>query len=134
VKAPYPKKPKDIQVRIIHRTINDGLVSGIKTSAEVPLELKLRDYVVRLGYSSSHLVGFIVQLFTKGKVRVDFMNYTERLELVNPGDKISGAQAMSLFDDFIKELNQAGLIESSQDIGKTTQNIVVHPGTRPRAS
>jgi hypothetical protein len=127
MKAPYPKHPRDIKIRIIHRTITEGIVSTIKTTAEVPLNVKLYDYVVRLGYSSSHLVGFIVQLFTKGKVRVDFNNYTERLELVDIKDKLSGAQAMSLFDDFVSEIGDTGMVENLLDQTRTTQRIIVNP-------
>jgi len=134
MKAPYPKNPRDIKIRIIHRTINEGVVSSIRTTAEVPLNVKLYDYVVRLGYSSSHLVGFIVQLFTKGKVRVDFNNYTERLELVEPTDKLSGAQAMSLFDDFVTEMGNTGMVEDMLDPAKTTQRIIVNPPAKDSLS
>jgi hypothetical protein len=131
MKAVYPKNPREIKIRIIHRTISEGIVSSIKTTAEVPLNVKLYDYVVRLGYSSSHLVGFIVQLFTKGKVRVDFSSYTERLELIDPADKLSGAQAMSLFDDFVSEIGDKGMVDNMLDQTKTTQRIIV--GTPPQA-
>jgi len=127
MKAGYPKSPRDIKIRVIHRDIKDGLLSEIKTTAEVPLNVKLYDYVVRLGCSSSHLVGFIVQLLTKGKVRVDFMNYTERLELVDFSDKVSSTQAMTLFDDFIADIGESGIADRLIDQSKATQQIVVHP-------
>lgn len=114
-------------IRIIHRPITDGVLSNIKTTAEVPLNVKLHDYTVRLGYSSSQLIGFIVQLFTKGKVRVDFSNYTERLELINPDDRLSGAQAMNLFEDFMEEIGQSDITGAQLDHTKTTQRIIVAP-------
>ena len=104
MKVPYPKHPRDILVRIIHQGVEDGLVSTIRTNAEVPLSEKLKDYLLRLGYSSVHIMGIIAQLMTKAKVRVDFRNYTERLELVNPEDKLTSPQAMSLLEDYLAEV------------------------------
>jgi hypothetical protein len=127
MRVPYPKQPRDIKVRIINRAVNDGLLSEIQTTAEVPLNVKLHDYIVRLGYSSSNLVGFIVQLFTHGKVRIDFSNYIERLELVNPKDALTGSQAMSLLEDFLEELEKSGIAADLIKSDDTTQNIVVHP-------
>jgi len=122
----YPKHPRDIKVRIINRAINDGLLSEIQTSAEVPLNVKLHDYIVRLGYSSANLAGFIVQLFTHGKVRIDFSSHIERLELVDPKDGISGPQAMSLLEDFLEEIEKADLTSGAKKTDETTQQIVIH--------
>jgi hypothetical protein len=122
MKVPYPKHPRDIQVRIIHQTVEDGLLSAIKTNAEVALSEKMNDYLLRLGYSSTHIMGIIAQLMTKTKVRVDFRNYTERLELVNPSDKLTSPEAMSLLEDYIAETSTR---EESSDTSKQTQKIIV---------
>ena len=134
MRAAYPKSPRDIKIRITHRDIKDGLMSEIKTTAEVPLNVKMYDYIVRLGCSSAHLVGFIVQLLTKGKVRVDFMNYTERLEMVDAGDKLSSAQAMTLFDDFVAEIGETGIADRLISESKATQQIVVQLPRKPGSS
>ena len=119
----YPKHPREIPIRIINRSIEDGLLSGIATTAEVTLGEKLSDYLLRLGYSSAHITGIIVQLLTKGKVRVDFREYTERLELVNPADRLTSTQAMTLLEDFIAEISTPE--DSDRKTTSSTQRIVV---------
>lgn len=129
MKVPYPKHPRDIPVRIVHQAVEDGLLSSIKTNAEVPLNEKLDDYLLRLGYSSVHIMGIIAQLMTKGKVRVDFRNYTEKLELVNPEDRVSSPQAMSLLEDYISEVTKAN---DPSINAKSTQKIVVQAANVPK--
>ena len=125
MKASYPKPPRHIKIRITHRAIQDGLLSEIKTTAEVPLNVKLNDYVVRLGYSSTDLIGSITQLFTTGKVRIDFPTYTERLELVDEQDALTPGQVMSLLADFIAEIESAGVGDFMSHKGKATQQIII---------
>jgi len=127
----YPKHPREIQVRIIQRDMEDGLVSGIATTAEVALSDKLKDYLLRLGYSSAHISGLIVQLMTKEKVRIDFRDYSERIELVDPEDKLSSAQAMTLLDDFVTE-TRGGEVEDPDQKKTTTQKIIVQFPKSPR--
>lgn len=119
----YPKHPREIPIRIINRSIEDGLLSGIATTAEVTLGEKLSDYLLRLGYSSAHITGIIVQLLTKAKVRVDFREYTERLELINPADQLTSTQAMTLLEDFIAEISTPE--DSDRKTASSTQRIVV---------
>lgn len=126
MKASYPKHPRDIEIRVINRTVHDGQLSDQQTAVQMPLNVKLHDYIVRLGYSSANLVGFVVQLFTRGKVRIDFPSHTERLELVNPKDTLSGTQAMSLLEDFIEELEKDGINNDLMKRDDATQNIVIH--------
>jgi hypothetical protein len=129
MKVPYPKHPRDIPVRIVHQAVEDGLLSSIKTNAEVPLNEKLDDYLLRLGYSSVHIMGIIAQLMTKAKVRVDFRNYTEKLELINTEDRITSPQAMSLLEDYIAEVTKAN---DPSINAKSTQKIVVQAASVPK--
>lgn len=125
--ASYPKQPAAIRILITNRATNDGLLSEIKTVAEVPLNVKLNDYIVRLGYSSTNLAGFVIELFTKGKVCLDFEYFTERIELIDAADMLSGSQAMALLADFIAETERAK-IDPDPDKPKSnfiTQNIVI---------
>lgn len=126
----YPKHPRDILIRIIDRSVEDGILSGIATTAQVSLSDKLDDYLGRLGYSSAHITGIIVQLLTQGKVRVDFGQHAERIELVNSGDQLTSTQAMGLLDDFIAETASAG---GKQDTSTKTQRIVVQPRRSARS-
>jgi hypothetical protein len=126
--VPYPKAPKDIPIRVIHCDIEDGLMSSIKTTAEISLAEKLNDYLYRLGYSSAHIMGILVRLMTKSKVRVDFRNHTERLELLDPTDSLTAPQAISLLEDFIAQNQQP--VEGTVD-SKHTQRIIVQPPLKP---
>ncbi|MBI4027115.1 MAG: hypothetical protein HY360_19170 [Verrucomicrobia bacterium] len=129
MKVPYPKNPRDIPIRIVNRGIEDGMMSGIATTAEVRLNEKLDDYLLRLGYSSAHITGIMVQLLTKTKVRVDFREYTERIELVNPEDQLSSTQAISLLEDYI---TAATGTDDSLDKVSSTQRILVQGAKPPR--
>lgn len=76
----------------------------------LPLSDKLDDYLIGLGYTSGHVMGIIAQLFTEGKVRVDFRNYTERLELTDKQDKLNSLQSAALLRDYIVELSKGRAI------------------------
>jgi len=98
-------------------------MGGNNATAVGPLSEKLNDYLLRLGYTNAHVIGIITQLLTQLKVRVDFRNYVERLELVNLEDRVSSLQAVSLLNDYILELSKGNIPPSSQ----LTQNITVQP-------
>ena len=119
-----PKHPKNIPIRIVHRNIGDGLTSSIVTTAEIPLSEKLDDFLLRLGYLSAYITGIMVQLLTKTKVRVDFREYTERIELVNHEDRMSSTQAVNLLEDYIALASGA---DDSYKKVKVTQKIIVQP-------
>jgi hypothetical protein len=119
----YPKHPKKISVQLSRREIQDGIMSGDCMNKIVPLSDKLDDYLVGLGYTSAHVTGIITQLFTQGKVRVDFRNYTERMELSDSHDKLTSLQSVSLLNDYITELSKGRAILGP----KNTQNITVEP-------
>lgn len=118
--VPYPKSPEDIRIRITNCEVEDGLLSSIRTTAEVSLSEKLKDYLLRLGYSSAHIMGIVVRLLTKCKVRVDFKNHTERLELIDPNDCLTAPQAISLLEDFMastkKQIGELGEPRMTQRI------------------
>jgi hypothetical protein len=131
MKVPYPKHPKNIPIRIIHQDIDEGLLSPIKTVAEVALSEKLNDYVIRLGYSSTYIMGIMIQLMSSTKVQVDFTEYTERLELVNLGDRLSSPQAISLLEDYIEEVGTRDKTEAPAS-NRTTQRIVIRAYRPPK--
>jgi len=124
MKIPYPKHPRELRIRIVHQDVEDGLLSSIRTVAEIALSEKLSDYLVRLGYSNTHIMGIIVQLMTQTKVRVDFRNYTERLELVEQSDRLTSSQAISMLEDFLAEKTTPEEAQPNS-LNKTTQKIVV---------
>ena len=118
----YPKHPQEIMVRIIHQDVEEGLRSSIKKVAEISLDLQLNDYLLRLGYSSAHILAIMVQLMTNGKITVDFTGHTERIELINPEDKISATQTIQMLEDYITEVSTH---EDLKNPEKVTQKIVI---------
>ncbi|MBI4026267.1 MAG: hypothetical protein HY360_14870 [Verrucomicrobia bacterium] len=122
----YPKHPREIRIRISVQDMDNGLVMGIASSTDVMLSEKLSDYLVRLGYTNMHITGIVCQLLTKGKVRVYFRDYVERIELMPPVQKFSSAQAMSLLEDFVAEIH-GGETETEESKRTTTQKIIVQP-------
>lgn len=128
VAVTYPRHPKKILVRTITRGFEDGILSGVATTAEVSLSDKLNDYILRLGHSSVHLTGIIVELMTKGKVQVDFSEHTERMELVSQPDRLNSVQAMSLLEDYLVEVMP--LSDSKKKSVRATQRIAL-PLSKP---
>lgn len=123
MKVPYPKKPNQIMVRSIVREVVDGMTGHVTNQVETTLSQKLSDFLIRLGYDSSHILGITVQLMTNGKVQVDFQNSTERIELIHTSDRTSSAEGISMFDDFLISMKTANEIEAK---GKTMR-IIIQP-------
>ena len=58
---------------------------------------------MRLGDSNSLCLNIVIQLLTRGKVRVDFRDTSERLQLISEQDTTSRAEAVLVFDHWIAE-------------------------------
>jgi len=80
--------------------------------------------MVRIGDSNDFCFNIIVQLLTEGKVRVDFRDSTERLQLVNKQDSVSRVEAVKVFDHWVQE-NRA-----KPELLESTRKVVLEP---PRA-
>jgi len=127
VSIAYPKKPNNILVRATNRDIEGGLAGAVQEKKEISLDQLLSNYLTRLGMDSAFTSGIIVQLLTNGKVRVDFSNVAERLELVNKSDITTPPQAISLFEDYI---NSSLHPEEKGKRGKKTARIEVQKPRR----
>lgn len=92
-----------------------------------PLSEKIDEYMLKLGYSNSQALGIVVQILTQGKVRVDFRDFNERLELVNASDLCDRARAVALFEEHLLS-NQSG--DTLDDKDNPTQRVIVQT---PRA-
>ncbi|MSR65887.1 MAG: hypothetical protein EXS24_00745 [Pedosphaera sp.] len=127
MKVTYPKTPNLILVRVVDREVVDGMTGRVINQTETTLAQKLSDFLVRLGYESAHILGITVQLMTNGKVQVDFLESTERVELINSADRITSPEAMSMFDDFLTSMKTT---EEKATKGKTMR-IVIQPRKKP---
>ena len=117
----YPRHPKDIFIEVTFHEIQDGMITEIHETVAVSLGEKLSDYFMRLGYTNAHVVGLITQLLTQLKVRVDFRDYSERLELKNEMDRLTFIQAATLLDDYATELGGGKVVAAA----KITQIIKI---------
>ena len=106
--------------------IQDGVQQSSEVR-EISLEAIIDEFLLKLGQSNAHVLGVVIQLLTRSKVRVDFRDYTLRLELVAGESAMERAQAVAVFDDYIKRhKNPDG--DRSADV---TQKIMVQA---PRVS
>jgi len=106
--------------------IQDGVQQSSEVR-EISLEAIIDEFLLKLGQSNAHVLGVVIQLLTRSKVRVDFRDYTLRLELAAGESAMERAQAVAVFDDYIKRhKNPDG--DRSADV---TQKIMVQA---PRVS
>lgn len=125
------KKLHDIKIHVVHQNIIEGgALSDKQETSIVTLDLKFYEYAVRLG---STIANIFVQLFTQGKVRVHFGRYVERLELVHQEDRLTGPDAMDLFDEFAAHLKKTepNLFKKSTQQIFVKLNIAPNPDLNP---
>ncbi|MEM9446067.1 MAG: hypothetical protein AAGA18_12035 [Verrucomicrobiota bacterium] len=126
MRVAYPKTAEEL---ILHesRFLLDATSVTKDSVRQVSLAQKLEEYILRIGYSNTHVMGIVIQLMTRGKLMIEFRKYRERLELMDNSDIISRAQAVTLFDDSIANLNKKDpsiRVESDHNL---TQRIVIQP-------
>jgi hypothetical protein len=92
---------------------------------DLTLAEKLDEFVIRLGYSNAHVLSIIVQLLTQGKIKIEFRAYIERLELVDPEDRISRGAAVTLVDDYIAKIQ--GKTNANESMNVTQKIIIQSP-------
>ena len=111
-------------VRITGREIEDGMAGRVQTKEELSLAELISRYLIHIGFESAFTSGIIVQLLTKGKVRVDFSKVAERLELMRYDDCMTATQAMALFEECVNGLHSK---DESAEKGKTVRIVVQKP-------
>jgi hypothetical protein len=99
---------------------------GEVSESSLSLGEKIDEYVFKLGCSSAHTLGVIVQLLTVGKIRLDFREYNERLQLENSSDVLSRADAMHLTETYLAAMRQ-GESSPSEELDVTQKIIIQAP-------
>lgn len=119
-----PKSPEQIKLLSSIEWMTDGIAVGNKDTkvTETTLADKMSEYIMRLGYSNDHTLSVILRLMTLGKVKVEFRDYRERLELASYGDMMARPQVIQMFDEFVAKINPA-----ANESAGMTQRIVVQP-------
>jgi hypothetical protein len=116
------------------RITTAGAGAGDVAESRITLAQKIEEYVFRIGCSNAHILGTLVQLLTVGKVRVDFREYYERLQLHAKSDVLSRAEAIPLIEGFLECCRaKAPAPESPEEESFLTQKITVQP-PKPRES
>lgn len=87
----------------------------------VTLASKIDEYVLKIGHSNTHVMSVVIQLLTLGKVRLDFRDYSERLELLNPAETMTRPQAATIFDNHMQALRRR------EEVSLVTQKVVIQP-------
>ena len=100
------KRSSDIMIQVKVRTFSQTqILEEWDSSHSPPITLadKISDYMIRIGDANSLCLNAVIQLLNKGKVRIDFRDTSERLELINQSDKVSRPEALMVFDHWIAE-------------------------------
>ncbi len=120
VKIFPPKSAAEITILETRSYIEDG---GKQSSevCEISLETCIDEFLLKLGQSNAHVLGVVIQVLTRTKVRVDFRDYNIRLELGSGETSMNRSEAVAVFDDYIKRHKKSDG-DSSADM---TQKIMV---------
>ncbi|MEI6715221.1 MAG: hypothetical protein WCO60_15795 [Verrucomicrobiota bacterium] len=109
---------KQLRKPIVH----DG--DGVAEETRMLLSQKVEEYMTRIGYTNAHISAIMVQLLTVGKIRLEFSQYHERLQLLSAADLMPRAQAVILVETYLASFyNQT---EANPDFGMT-QRIILQP-------
>jgi hypothetical protein len=112
------KTAKTITLEETRTLINAEMRDAVEPTACTVAE-KIEEFVLKLGYSNAQALSVIVQMLTRGKVRVDFRDYSQRLQLASQSDIMSRSEAVGIFDAYLAELenrDDSGAMEFTQKI------------------
>jgi hypothetical protein len=118
-----PKTSKEIMVREEVFLIEQGTREPVPPKI-VTLSSKIDEYILKVGHSNTNVMSLVVQLLTIGKIRLDFRDYSERLELLNLSEIMSRPQAAAVFDQYLESANK------EEEVSLRTQKIVIQPPRR----
>lgn len=122
-----PKPLSEIKIKET-RTSTARETIGEVTDSLMFLSDKIDDYIFKLGCSSAHTIGVITQLLHVGKIRLDFRDYNERLQLMNPADAMSRAEAMISTENYLAAMKREGDTHNDLDL---TQKVIIQAPKRP---
>ena len=97
------KSASEIEIKQTKTTTHPTQPSEV-TEERITLADKIDEYILRMGYTSVHTLGVVVQLLTVGKVRLDFREYSERLQLADKANIMNRADAVLLVENYIASM------------------------------
>ena len=120
-----PQKPaKKISIHVgVRKFTAERKLEEWDSNDLTPITLadKISEYILRIGDANAFCLNIVIQLLTKGKVRVDFRDSSERIQLASDKDIVSRVEAVLVFDHWLAE-NQ---IKSKPP--DATQRILMEP-------
>jgi hypothetical protein len=120
MKGPLLKLATEVPIIETRSFVQDGVQQSSEVR-EIALEAVIDEFLLKLGQSNAHVLGVVIQVLTRGKVRVDFRDYHLRLEMAPGVNCMERSEAVAVFDDYIKRhKNPDG--DRSADV---TQKIMV---------
>jgi hypothetical protein len=85
---------------------------------------KVEDYLLTHQCSTPHTQGILLQLLTVGKVRADFRDFSERLQLLEKDQRMSREQAIQVLEDSFAAVLRDPQEGEAPDL---TQKIIIQP-------
>jgi hypothetical protein len=104
-----------------------GSAAGNALKEQVSLALKVEEYRNLLGNNTAHLSAVLVQLLTLGKVRLDFREYNDRLNLVDKADIMTRTEAVFAVESYLASLRTGETVVPEVDY---TQKIIIQAPKR----
>lgn len=90
--------------------------------ADVRLSAKIEEYIQRLGPFNHNLVSIFIHLLVFGKVKIQFRNHADRLQLKAATDLMSRRNATLLFDKIREDVMRRMSMNEGQS---ATQRIII---------
>ena len=122
-----PKPLSEIKIKET-RTSTATATAGEVNDSVMYLSDKIDDYIFKLGCSSAHTLGVMTQLLHVGKIRLDFRENNERLQLMNASDAMSRPDAMGLVEAYLSSMKREGDTHNDLDL---TQKVIIQTPKRP---
>jgi hypothetical protein len=121
MRVPYPKSAREIAIKeSIIPNEDYAIPASARGAREMLLSDKIVEYLHTHDFGKEHILEIVMQSLTQGKVRVEFEDRFERIELIDLSDKISRTQVSAMVDDFLDEISRTG---DDKDSAVITQRI-----------
>jgi hypothetical protein len=97
-------KPATAIMLLETRTLHHGGETEKSAESFCSLADKIEELVLKIGYSNAQALSVVIQLLTVGKIRVDFRDYSQRLQLASKSDITTRADAAEIFDMHLTQM------------------------------
>ena len=97
-------KPATAIMLLETRTLHHAGTTEKSAESSCSLADKIEELVLKIGYSNVQALSVVIQLLTVGKVRVDFRDYSQRLQLASKSDITTRAHAAEIFDTHLTQM------------------------------